>query len=82
MSVDRRSSARGEEQTRWNQVDDSERSPRRVRSSAWSTLIEDTVPLLDDTAQIEAEEREARWGVVTGQRRKRLRTGAIRFQQD
>jgi hypothetical protein len=54
-------------------MDESARSPCRVPSSAWSTLTEDTVPLLDDIERVEAEEREARWHVVAGRRGRRLR---------
>lgn len=40
-------------------MDESAQSQQCVSSSAWSTLSNDTVPLLDDIERVEAEERVA-----------------------
>ncbi len=35
------------------------------RPTSWSDLSEGTVPVMDDFERVEAEEREARWRVIT-----------------
>lgn len=66
MSADRGSPPQSAELARGVQLDQEE--PNASSSSSWPTLSEGTVPLLDDLERVEAEEREARWRVVTSGR--------------
>jgi hypothetical protein len=68
MSVGQRSSSHAAEPRQEGALD--QRGSGAERSLSWSALSEGTVPLLDDLERVEADEKEARWRVVTGARPK------------